>query len=507
MLASSAREPTNYQREEFLGDSVLKLLATLELLSRHLGYPESILSKMKDHIVSNSRLARAAIRTGLDQFIITKPFTGSKWRIPTETGDIDSKASQSREISTKILADVVEAMIGATFLEGGYSKAVKCLRIFLPEEPWNDFDEIFSILHNVYTQRPQSSRFVHDVEQLLGYEFGLKSLLIESVIHASYPNPGISGPYERLEFVGDAVLDNIVTVAAYNSEPSIPVARLHLLRSALVNADLLGYLCLRHNVEKTNVIIHSEDPRNIQTVEEEAPFYLWQALRQCSPTIMQAQQACLARLQEYGDAINSALTIGDHHPWSLLAQLEPPKPYSDIIESILGAIYIDSHGDLTKCSAFLERIGLMSYMKKLLTSDVALLHPKEELGQLSNQAEVQYTMSKMGEGHEQRLVCNVIVGGRTIATVNDGLRLLETQTRAAEVACKVLRDERLRETKGLHDASREHLEINSGSSSSGQSEIDDDGHDIVSEDDMSWEGEGQKFDGNGSDEYMTANEL
>ena len=78
--ASSAQEPTNYQRLEFLGDSILKLSTSLALMSTHLSYHEKILSNMKDHVVSNGSLARAATRTGLDQFIITKPFTGAKWR-------------------------------------------------------------------------------------------------------------------------------------------------------------------------------------------------------------------------------------------------------------------------------------------------------------------------------------------------------------------------------------------------------------------------------------------
>lgn len=40
---------------------------------------------------------------------------------------------QHRKVSTKTLADVVETLVGAAFLNGDFTKALSCLRIFLPE--------------------------------------------------------------------------------------------------------------------------------------------------------------------------------------------------------------------------------------------------------------------------------------------------------------------------------------------------------------------------------------
>jgi dsRNA-specific ribonuclease len=70
---------------------------------------EGYLSAKKDRVVSNSRLSRAAIEASLDSFIITKPFTGHKWR-PIYIEDILEVGPQTnkRELSTKVLADVVE---------------------------------------------------------------------------------------------------------------------------------------------------------------------------------------------------------------------------------------------------------------------------------------------------------------------------------------------------------------------------------------------------------------
>ena len=50
-------------------------------------------------------------------------------------------------MSTKTLADVVEALIGAAYLSGGLPKAATCLKIFLPEVPWYVFSEsVFPLL-------------------------------------------------------------------------------------------------------------------------------------------------------------------------------------------------------------------------------------------------------------------------------------------------------------------------------------------------------------------------
>lgn len=80
MSASSANEATNYQRLEFLGDSILKTCSSVELMAIFPLWHQGYLSAKKDRLVSNSRLSRAAIESGLDAYIITKPFSGYKWR-------------------------------------------------------------------------------------------------------------------------------------------------------------------------------------------------------------------------------------------------------------------------------------------------------------------------------------------------------------------------------------------------------------------------------------------
>lgn len=66
------------QRYEFLGDSILKFIVSTQLFVNHENWHEGYLSEDRAILVSNSRLARAALDTGLDSFILTKPFTGKR---------------------------------------------------------------------------------------------------------------------------------------------------------------------------------------------------------------------------------------------------------------------------------------------------------------------------------------------------------------------------------------------------------------------------------------------
>jgi hypothetical protein len=99
ITASSAREDTNYQRLEFYGDMILKLCTTVQLVGKYPLWHEGYLSAQKDRLVANSRLSRAAKETGLDRFIVTKAFTGQKWR-PLYVDDLLERGPEGqREIS------------------------------------------------------------------------------------------------------------------------------------------------------------------------------------------------------------------------------------------------------------------------------------------------------------------------------------------------------------------------------------------------------------------------
>ena len=102
----SGAEATDYQRLEFLGDRVLGL-SVAAWLFRAGDAPEGKLSQRLNALVSGSTCARIARTIGLPQHI----------RLGKQARD-DGGAD-----SDKILGDVMEALIGACFIEHGFDTA------------------------------------------------------------------------------------------------------------------------------------------------------------------------------------------------------------------------------------------------------------------------------------------------------------------------------------------------------------------------------------------------
>jgi ribonuclease-3 len=81
------------------------------------------------------------------------------------------------------------------------------------------------------------------LEKTIGYAFKDPALLKEALTHRSYrnENPGWETMHnERLEFLGDAVLELAVTEELYNRFPEEDEGKLTALRAALVNYQLLS---------------------------------------------------------------------------------------------------------------------------------------------------------------------------------------------------------------------------------------------------------------------------
>lgn len=74
-----------------------------------------------------------------------------------------------------------------------------------------------------------------DLEQQIGYHFKNNSLLRQAVTHRSYGRPN----NERLEFVGDGILDCVIALNLYEMYPDLPEGQLSKMRAALVNQDSL----------------------------------------------------------------------------------------------------------------------------------------------------------------------------------------------------------------------------------------------------------------------------
>ena len=81
------------------------------------------------------------------------------------------------------------------------------------------------------------------LENILGFEFKNKELLKEALTHRSYVNEHPNWPVpnnERLEYLGDAVLELVVTEYLYAKYPNFQEGKMTSLRAALVNHIILS---------------------------------------------------------------------------------------------------------------------------------------------------------------------------------------------------------------------------------------------------------------------------
>lgn len=91
------------------------------------------------------------------------------------------------------------------------------------------------------------------LEEKLGVKFNDISLLQTAVTHRSYLNEHRSYKLEhneRLEFLGDAVLELVVTEYLYKNYPSNPEGEMTNWRAALVNGEMLAKIAKRIGVEE-----------------------------------------------------------------------------------------------------------------------------------------------------------------------------------------------------------------------------------------------------------------
>lgn len=81
-----------------------------------------------------------------------------------------------------------------------------------------------------------------ELERKIGIQFKNKDILLTALTHRSYLNENTNWPLphnERQEFLGDAVLELVVTEYLYNNYPN-PEGEMTNWRAALVNANILS---------------------------------------------------------------------------------------------------------------------------------------------------------------------------------------------------------------------------------------------------------------------------
>lgn len=105
------------ERLEFLGDAVLNLAVSSLLFQRFSGSDEGDLTRVRAHLVREDSLHRAALALGLPEVLHLS----------------EGEARGGGALRPSILADALEAVLGACFLDGGLDPAMKLVQSLFGE--------------------------------------------------------------------------------------------------------------------------------------------------------------------------------------------------------------------------------------------------------------------------------------------------------------------------------------------------------------------------------------
>ncbi|KAL7019743.1 hypothetical protein ACKWTF_011228 [Chironomus riparius] len=256
-------------------------------------------------------------------------------------------------IPDKSIADCVEALIGAYLIDCGARGAllfmawlgirvlpiikVPCLenRIAGSTKPVEEDGQMKQIIYGHWM--PPKSPLLHCIpdaentlellldgfqqfEVELDYKFNDRSYLLQAMTHASYTPNRLTDCYQRLEFLGDAVLDYLITRHLYEDRRLHSPGALTDLRSALVNNTIFASLAVRHGFHKY--------------------------FRHLSPALNEVVDRFVRIQHENGHCISEEYYLMSEDECDEAEDVEVPKALGDVFESVAGAVFLDSNMSL-----------------------------------------------------------------------------------------------------------------------------------------------------------------
>ncbi|KAF9576020.1 Dicer-like protein 1 [Mortierella alpina] len=360
--SSSANRDHHYERLELLGDSFLKFSSTIRLYIVNPAKDEGQLHGARIRIISNKALLRNAIHLQLYKYVSSTPFHRKSWR-PTRfiVGGKAWEEVQYHKLSNKTLADIIEASLGAAYLSGGVRnalKAAKALRIpFTEFDDWDDFHRVHSAARAekdrnsedqpaTLSLTPTQKMRINEIQKTLGYTFKDPRLFFEAMTHASHIRPDATC-YQRLEFLGDAVLDFQVIRYYYSKYHDAPPGAITLIKDASVNNAILGAISINWGLQKY--------------------------LEHYSPTLVGAIARAIVAVESKQDAAGDKGLTGEY--WT---DVSMPKVLGDLVESTLGAVFVDCGFDFEVVTDLFTRL-IRPFLDKHVDFASIVIHPTKAL--------------------------------------------------------------------------------------------------------------------------------
>ncbi|KAG9051388.1 Dicer-like protein 1 [Tulasnella sp. UAMH 9824] len=340
----------DYQRLETLGDSCLKLATTVHVFNRYPHKHEGQLHPLRRNSISNIYLRGRALQRSLQLYLSgERVLDGRLWKPPSAdvTYDPRGRPLTKQELPRKALQDCMESTLGVAWLTGGMEMVLKVGTeldlCFGGAVPW---PERYARQHRDAPKEVPPA--LHSLMEKLNYQFNDLWLLMEALTHPSCPAKE-TPTYNRLEFMGDALVDLFVIKYLFPRFPDAPPGKLTWTRSAAVNNATLASISVKE-LSLDKYVLHA------------------------APSLAQATLKARAEFE----AMPYSAIVARY--WSL----QPPKVLGDLLEAVIGAVFVDSGFQLEAVWTVLERV--MSPM-------VAELHPNLPLDPTS---ELMQSLAKRG---------------------------------------------------------------------------------------------------------------
>jgi dsRNA-specific ribonuclease len=420
-LTAKRCNPDNcYEKLEWIGDGVLKLVQTDALMmSTDFGawvkfLPEGYLSAARSVMGSNIELEKTCKRLSFDKFIITNPLARGSWTpVPLflEREDAIGQPGARKTPDGKICADIIEAMLGLIYVEFDYRSALDVAGEMQITLPWTE---------RVHPDGPQEIKHPEAMAAAKVFtgciHFADPSLVDEAFTHPT-DLASDTPSYQRLEFLGDAVLCMAARDWIYSTFPDALVGDMVLMEAVLVCNETLAYLSVHNGLQ-----------RHLRHRDQTLP----------------------GRIEEYYYAVRDS----GRGLWGT----DPPKTMGDIVESLLGAAHVDGGFAMGQEAT----LHVLDPILELLTDENATKpqfnHPKKDLLELGGKlfslertSEEEFALSNPGvevwHGDEwgdvhprgQRAVATVRCLGKRIISVCDPATAAATN-RACALVLSMLRE-------------------------------------------------------------------
>lgn len=176
-----------------------------------------------------------------------------------ENQNVDSTMLQFfgvQRLADKTVADCVEAILGTCVVSLGIERSLPLLKMLgiLPDDNNRNYKlmlrEPFAEprLHSDVTNRKINDLLLNcdRIESDLGYKFNDRAYLLQALTHPSFQNNRYTECYQQFEFLGDAILDFLISSYIFERCEKMHPGELTDLRSALVNNITLACICVRH---------------------------------------------------------------------------------------------------------------------------------------------------------------------------------------------------------------------------------------------------------------------